>query len=370
MIKELNELNKITVKTWKWLKVNDLSLQEVNIPETISYDDAAILNKEDTKYLVDINNIEVKKIINSFNDYVSNFGVSNEIIELNEKNSNSKYCIYIKENEKVTEPIIFNYNLDEKNLSLVDNITIVAGKGSDVTIVIRYNSNIKDYTFHNGALKIYADDDSKINLIKVQMLNDKSYSFDSNMSYLGYNSKLDTTIIDIGAKVSVQNQYNDLVRENATATLKNIYFGSNDSLNDMNFVMNHIGRRTNSLIEVKGALKDNARKTFRGTIDFKTGAVKSQGEESEHVILLSDSVKTDSVPLLLCGEDDVSGAHAASVGKINGEKLFYLMSRGFNEKEAKKVIIEGEFSNIINNIPDENIREEVIQEIKRRLENE
>lgn len=368
MIKELNELNKITVKTWKWLKVNDLSLKEVNIPEKLSYDNQPILNEENNEYLTDIDNSEVKRIISSFN--IDNNKESNEITELNEKNCNSKYCIYIKENEKVVEPIVFNYTLDNDNIALIDNITIVAGKGSESTIVIKYNSNIEDYTFHNGILKIYADDDSKVNLIKVQMLNDKSYNFDSNVTYLGYNTKLDTTLIDLGAKVSVQNQYNDLLRENATATLKNIYFGSNDSLNDMNYVMNHIGRRTNSLIEVKGALKDNAKKTFRGTIDFKTGAFKSQGEESEHVILLSDSVKTDSIPLLLCGEDDVSGAHAASVGKINEEKLFYLMSRGFNEKEAKKVIIEGEFSNIINNIPDENIREEVIQEIKRRLENE
>ncbi|MNT06745.1 FeS cluster assembly protein SufD [compost metagenome] len=134
--------------------------------------------------------------------------------------------------------------------------------------------------------------------------------------------------------------------------------------------MNHFGKKTNSSIIVKGALKDEAKKVFRGTIDFKTGAIKSIGEESENVIALSAKVKTDSIPLLLCGEDDVSGNHSASVGKINEDKLFYLMSRGFNKKDANKIIIEGEFSSIINTIPDESTSNKVINIIQRRLENE
>ncbi|MNV83713.1 FeS cluster assembly protein SufD [compost metagenome] len=128
--------------------------------------------------------------------------------------------------------------------------------------------------------------------------------------------------------------------------------------------------RTKSDIETRGVLKDTSKKIFRGTLDFKKGATRSNGAEGEHVILLSPSVKSDSIPLLLCGEDDVTGAHAASVGKIDENKLFYLMSRGFNEKEAKKLIIEGSFSDIIDEIPLIELREEILDNIQRRLEDE
>ncbi len=369
MTKDLVKLNKITEKTWRWLKVNETELKDVAIPEYLPFNDNNIINDSAKKY-IETDSVNIQNVVNKFGSYDNSVGISEEVNLINEDNCNFKYILHIKGNEKVNEPIIIDYSLNDANSSLIENITIVAEKYSEVTILIKYGTNSDDYMFHNGMIKIYADDNSTINLVKVQTLNDKSINMEAVAVYAGYNTKVNTSIIDVGSHTSIQSYSSYLIGNGSKATLKNIYFGANNNILDMNYTMNHIGKKSDSSIIVKGALKDGSKKTFRGTIDFKQGATESTGEESENVMLLSDNVKTDSVPLLLCGEDDVSGAHAASVGKINEEKLFYLMSRGFSKKEANKIIIEGEFSSIINTIPDESTIEMVVELIQRRLENE
>lgn len=115
---------------------------------------------------------------------------------------------------------------------------------------------------------------------------------------------------------------------------------------------------------------DRSKKTFRGTLDFKKGCKKSKGEEEEYTVLLSPHVINKSVPILLCTEEDVDGQHAASAGRIDENKLFYIMSRGFSETEAKKLVIEAAFNPIINQIPSEEIKNKISTSIRRRLENE
>ena len=138
----------------------------------------------------------------------------------------------------------------------------------------------------------------------------------------------------------------------------------------MNYVVTHRGIRSNSQITTRGALKGEASKVFRGTIDFKRGASKSKGAEDEYCMILSPKVKAKALPLLLCDEDDVSGEHAAASGKIDENKLFYLMSRGLDYNDARRVIIEGAFNPIIDKIVDESTRNEILVAIKECLDNE
>ena len=87
-------------------------------------------------------------------------------------------------------------------------------------------------------------------------------------------------------------------------------------------------KKSFSDIHTLGALSDTSKKSFRGTLDFLRGAVASEGAEEDTCLLLDPTVKSISLPLLLCKEDNVVGNHAASAGQIDQNKLFYLMSRG------------------------------------------
>jgi Fe-S cluster assembly scaffold protein SufB len=176
--------------------------------------------------------------------------------------------------------------------------------------------------------------------------------------------------IEMGSNINVTNYMSNLDEENSKADIYSAYFVDGDRRQDLYYTANHKGRRSESNMIIKGVLKDSSKKVFRGNIDFKRGSSKSKGSQEENVLLLSPNVKTDSVPMLLCQEEDVDGAHAASVGKIDEGKMFYLMSRGFSEHDAKKLVIEAEFSPIFDRVPDENLKKILGAEIKRRLSND
>jgi Fe-S cluster assembly scaffold protein SufB len=137
---------------------------------------------------------------------------------------------------------------------------------------------------------------------------------------------------------------------------------------DLNYIAHLRGEKSNVDIEVQGALNDEAKKHFKGTIDFKKGAKKSSGNENEACMLLSNKAKSTSLPMLLCSEDDVEGNHSCSAGKIGEKELFYIMSRGFKLKEALKLMVRAKFNKILENIDDEKLREEILFNIDKKID--
>ena len=95
---------------------------------------------------------------------------------------------------------------------------------------------------------------------------------------------------------------------------------------------------------------------------------KSKGNENEACMLLSDKAKSIALPMLLCSEEEVEGNHSSAAGKVGEKELFYIMSRGFNLKEAMKLLVRAKFNTIIENIYDETIKSEILYEIDKRLD--
>lgn len=369
-------LNNSPVLTWRWLKVNNVPLENYNFPE-IKYNidiakensfikNRSAYNEEEIEKLLNKSfNLKYKDVYHGRNDLA--YGVSEEFVGHAEKNFNSGIVVHIKKGEKIKEPIVLDYKIKDSENKLIDNNIIVAEENSEITIVIQYGTETEKEAFHNGLTKIYAKKGAVVNLIKVQMMNKDSENFDSNVSYVDYGAKVNYVNVELGAKKSFSNIVTNLDEDTAESNLKSIYLVDGDRYTDLNYIMNHRGRRTNSDMEIRGVLKDKGNKMFKGTLDFKKGASRSKGSEEEYAILLDPRVKSDAIPLLLCEEDDVEGQHAASAGKIDGDKLFYLMSRGLSEKESKKLIVEASFKPILDLIPVEIIRENIENEIHKKL---
>lgn len=124
----------------------------------------------------------------------------------------------------------------------------------------------------------------------------------------------------------------------------------------MNYTALHEGRRTQSGINASGVLRDKAFKLFRGTIDFRRGAAQASGSEKEDVLLMDDGVVNRTIPLILCGEDDVEGDHGATVGRLDDRLLFYLESRGLNREDAYEMMARARVVAVAARIPDERTR--------------
>ena len=366
MSKELtfNNLNTIPVATKNKQKANDVSLVGYVAPEIKAFNNVKVTKNSDSKIVIE----KVEKEMPIVKDY--EYGISKELIEQGQKEFNQGYVITVPKGVKESEIVEFEFDFDKDNLTLVDNIVVVAEENSEATIIIKYKSLDESAGYHNGLLSIMAAEHSKITVRKINLLNNNTLNIDSSQSEVKYYGSAEYFLADLGGKYSLTNYHGNLLEENANGEVDGIYIGADKKLIDMNYVMTFRGRRNTGRMDIKGALKDEANKVFKGTLDFKKGATRSDGEDGEFCMIFSPTVKSKAVPLLLCQEDDVSGEHAAASGRIDENKLFYLMTRGMSYNEARRVVIEGEFNPIIDKIEKEELREEILKVIKDCLDNE
>ena len=350
------KINETPVRTSRIFGINNIKLENEEIPNEIKEFEGLTITG-------DISKIE---ITDNVSNYDIEYGLGNELKSQIKTKSNQKIKLLIK--DSLEEEIYLNFDFDEDNTQLVDNIEIIAEPNSKATIIIKYISNSDDKNYHNGMLKLLSKHNSEVNVIILNLLNNKSNNFVTIDNELYENSKSKFTIIDFGAKNNVSNYYSNLIGKEADNSINTIYIGSEEQLFDMNYISELRGEKTNVNMEIQGALKDSAKKHFKGTIDFKKGAKKATGDENEFCMLLSKEARSKALPMLLCSEEDVQGNHASSAGKVDEKALFYIMSRGFSYKEAMKLIVKTKFNNILESINIEYLKEEIINEIDRRLD--
>lgn len=362
---QFNNLNRTPVRTKSWLNINDINLGELNVGEIKEFNNVKI--KDDISGVY-IQKLENNNILPLYKEFI--YGVSEELINQGKENFNVGYLITIRKDVNINEPILIEFNFDKDNAILVDNLIVIGEENSSASIIVKYKSLDNSKGYHNGICTMYSRKNSKIKLTKVNLLNDNILHLDSNVSDIKDDGKVDFISIDLGGKFSIYNYYGDLIGKKSSSNINSIYLGSKNKLIDINYIVTHRGERSTSNINVKGALQDEARKAFKGTLDFKTGALKSAGVEDEYCMLLSKEAKAKAMPILLCAEDDVSGEHSASSGRIDENKLFYLMSRGLSYDEAKIVIVRAAFNPIIDAIGDNNTIEEILESVDRGLKHE
>lgn len=350
------KLNETPIRTSKNFNINNIKLEDIKIPEVIDEFNNVQIIKESEK--VEMNS----DVINSNLTY----GLGNELINLVNEKSNCRLKLIINDVKKNTNQI--NFVFDEENKILAENIEVIANQSSKSSILFKYESDKKQRYLHNGIIKVYAKENSELNVIIANFLNEKSDNFISIENVLEDNSKVHYTIIDFGGKNSITNYYSNLIGTKSNNSVDTIYIGKDDQLFDLNYIGELRGEKSNINIEVQGALKDVAKKHFKGTIDFKKGCKKASGNENENCMLLSDTAKSLALPMLLCSEEDVEGNHSSSAGKVGEKELFYIMSRGFTLKEAMKLMVRARFNKILENIEDEGLNNQILEEIDRRLD--
>lgn len=283
--------------------------------------------------------------------------------------ANAGFHIQVKEHARVTEPIVIPYVVDDASPAIVDDTVLVAGEGSEVTLIQTVHSSGKPdpARFYAGSTRVVAHPHARVTIVQIQLLDDQAVSFIDCGVHAEQGATVKVVQVLIGGRRIFGGSTAVLAGDDATYDLGSMFLGDKDRVSDMNYMVTHLGKRTISHLMGRGALLDEAVKTFRGTLDFVPGAAGSKGAEEEFSLMFSPRVRNKSVPLILCGEEDVEGAHAVSTGRIDVNSLFYLMSRGLDETTAKKLLIEAQFEPIIDMIPEETIRGEVSQVIAARL---
>lgn len=350
------KINETPVRTSRNFNINNIKIQDSEIPKVIEEFNNVTLIGKDTK-------VQIEPNINYYN---LTYGLG-EVFE-NQVKRQANQKIKMTVDSKTEKEMQIEFKFDKQNKNLVEDIQIIANSETKETVIIKYKSKDNEKYFHNGIIRVLAKENSSINVIIVNLMNTKSNNFISIENELEKNAKIKYTIIDFGGKNSITNYYSNLIGEDSENILNTIYLGKDEQLFDLNYIGEIRGKKSNIDIEVQGALKDKSKKKFKGTIDFKKGCKKATGNENESCTLLSEHAKSLALPMLLCSEEDVEGNHSTSSGKVGEKELFYIMSRGFEQKEAMKLMVRAKFNKIITNIKNEELKEEILEEINKRLD--
>ncbi len=339
--------------TYRWVKANELLLDSVEINQEQTYTYKSIQGEGYTK-------IQGEDLPLSM-DFK---GVNLDMVALAENYHNAG--LYLKADSGEEKTFYIQHELGEKNPVLLEKNVIEVKKDAKMTLIMDYFSD-DAVSFSNVLNKIQVEEGGLLTVIKVQRINALSRHLESRYTTVAERGIVNYISVEIGSKEAVVHYMTDLLGDESEGHVKSVYLGFGERVLDLYHHMNHMGKKTNSDMIFKGALKDRSKKAFRGTLDFKKGSTHSEGNEEEFTILLSPKVKSYAIPLLLCREDDVIGNHAASNGQIDEEMLYYIMTRGMSEAEAKRIVIESHIRPIIDLIPMEDIKEIILDAVDREL---
>ena len=250
------------------------------------------------------------------------------------------------------------------NVHAYNRLEIEAKAGSELTVFMTYISTAQAQGEASVQTKIAAGSNAKVKLVQVQLLGKGFVNLNDVGCELADSASLEVLQLQLGADKIYNGVRTELVGDNSAFNAAIGYYGRNAQTIDMNFIANHYGKKTTCEMTADGVLQGGARKIYRGTIDFKNGSAGAVGDEKETVLLLSDDVVNQTIPLILCSEEDVQGNHGASIGKLDEDLLFYLMSRGFSEQEAVNMMAKAKIDALCRKIDDE----DTVQLVQRYLE--
>ena len=174
--------------------------------------------------------------------------------------------------------------------------------------------------------------------------------------------------LDIGGKL-VRNDINTKsLSSNAYCQLNGLYITNHKQHVDNHTLIEHLSPHSTSSEFFKGIVDDKSRAVFNGSVIVHEGAIKTDAQQTNANLLLSSDAEIDTKPQLEIYNDDVKCAHGATIGQLDEDALFYLRSRGINEKDAKALLTFGFAKSLINTIPEATIKHKLTQLVLQKLD--
>ncbi|MEB5760508.1 Fe-S cluster assembly protein SufD [Staphylococcus haemolyticus] len=281
---------------------------------------------------------------------------------------NGGVFVYVPKNVVVEDPIQYVVLHDDDNASFYNHVIIVTEKSAEVTYVENYLSTASgEGNQLNIVSEVIAGANSNITYGSVDYL-DKGFT--------GHIIRRGTTAADasINWALGLMNEGSqiidnttNLIGDRSTSELKSVVVGTGDQKINLTSKIVQYGKETNGYILKHGVMRENASSVFNGIGYIKHGGTKSIANQESRVLMLSENARGDANPILLIDEDDVEAGHAASVGRVDPEQLYYLMSRGISQKEAERLVIHGFLDPVVRELPIEDVKRQLREVIELKV---
>ncbi|PKO07640.1 MAG: Fe-S cluster assembly protein SufD [Chloroflexi bacterium HGW-Chloroflexi-3] len=266
--------------------------------------------------------------------------------------------LYVPRNVVIETPLhslIWGAVIDVAQIS---HIVVYLEAGASATYVLEFASETeeKGQSLITNNIEIYIGPQSNFRFVELQSLGRHVWNFTHERVQVDRDGQLDWIFGAIGGHLTKNFAELDLIANGAVGKMSGFYFTDKNQHLDYDSQQNHLAANTTSDLLFKGALVDESRSVWQGMIYVAPGADKTDGYQANRNLLLSKQARADSIPGLEILANDVRCTHGATVGKIDADQIFYLMSRGIARSDAEKLIVEGFFDPIMQRIPFEGVK--------------
>jgi Fe-S cluster assembly protein SufD len=276
--------------------------------------------------------------------------------------------VHVAKGVELDEPLYVRIANSIEGASLFWRLLVVAEEKSRFTLIEEYVSTSPELqAYSNAAVEIVVRQAAKVEYVSVQNLSRGTWHFGAHHARVERDAELDWVAGGFGSakgKVWIQN---DLAGTGATSRVTGAYFADGTQHLDYDTFQEHMAPSTTSDFAFKGALRDTARAVWRGMIRVEEGAQKTNAYQENRNLLLSKSAHADSIPGLEIMANDVRCTHGATLGQVDREQLFYLMTRGLTRAEAERLIVRGFFQDVLDRVELEPVRDALADALEARI---
>lgn len=246
--------------------------------------------------------------------------------------------------------------LDADGGAVFPHTLIVVGKHASVTFIDRYVSPDLTRAFSDAVTEIVVGDGARVRYASIQDWGSGVTHLGVQRARVGRDAEIRTLAIGFGADLSRAEAETILAEPGGFSEMLGIFFADGEQHFDHRTLQDHVAPNCQSDLLYKGALRDHSRAVYSGWVHVRPDAQKTNAMQTSRNIVLSEHAKADAIPNLEIEANDVRCGHAASVGPVDEETIFYLQSRGIPREDAERLIVAGFFQEVLDRVTIDEVR--------------
>jgi Fe-S cluster assembly protein SufD len=277
--------------------------------------------------------------------------------------------VYVPRGVVVPEPIVLTAIQAAEKTELARRTLVVLEEGAQAEVWEQFASGAEDLDgVFNVVTELILADNARLRYVCGQELSERSWIFGAQRAQVARDAALDWVALGFGSARGRVRMETRLVGSGADARVTGAYATHARQHIDFDTTQEHAAPNTTSDLAFRGVLQGRSTAVWKGNIIVDPGAQKTDAFQESRNLLISKRAHADAIPGLEIQANDVRCTHAAAVAQVDPEQLFYLRSRGLREDVAKRLVIEGFLSALVERFEQGPVRERLADTLERRLE--
>ena len=260
--------------------------------------------------------------------------------------------VYVPAGVQVEIPLQSYFRLNAPGAGQFEHTMIIVEKGAKLHFIEgcsapKYNVN----NLHAGCVELFVKEDATLRYSTIENWSKNMFNLNTKRSSVEKNGTIEWVSGSFGSKISMLYPMSILKGEGARCEFTGITFASKGQILDMGSKVIHAAPYTTSNVVSKSISKSGGQALYRGVLKINPNAYGSKSTVTCESLMLDNDSRSDTIPVIDIQNDDVDIGHEAKIGRISDEAIFYLMSRGISEEEAKAMIVRGFVEPISKELP-------------------